>query len=186
MHPTQFGKRLYKVINLAVVGLVGGMALLLALVTVPGIVGFNPVVVLSGSMEPALSVGDVAVIRSVDTSGLRVGDIITYRSGGGLVTHRIVEVERTESGRLFHVKGDANNAEDGIPIIETNVVAKVVYSVPQLGFLVTFADSPNGMMLLIVGPAVLLLILWAHDWNRKRSRARQLAPAVAVQQGQEG
>ena len=44
MHPTQFGKRLYKVINLAVVGLVGGMALLLALVTVLGIVGFNPVV----------------------------------------------------------------------------------------------------------------------------------------------
>ena len=166
-------KKMYKAINLAALGLVGGVALLMALATLPGMFGLNPVVVLSGSMKPTLGVGDVAVLRSVDPASVKEGDVITFRSSSGLITHRVVQVEQTDSGRLLHTKGDANNAIDPDPIKDTQVIAKMAYSIPKVGFLMNLANSTIGMIIFIGGPAAILLLMWAREWDKKRARSRQ-------------
>ena len=177
-------RKLSTVINVAIVGALSAFVLLMALVILPGLIGFDPVVVLSGSMEPALRVGDVAVLRPVDTDRLKVGDVITYRAAGHLTTHRIIRIEEGEDGLLFHTKGDANETADGAPVHSDNIVAIVFYSVPRLGFLVTFANSSTGILVLIVGPAGILTLMWVRDRTRKRKRAPSAVTTDPAEQGE--
>jgi len=176
-------KRLYKAINVAILGLVGGVVLLMALATLPGMVGLNPVVVLSGSMRPTLQVGDVAVLRSVAPASVKEGDVVTFRSSSGLITHRVVRVEETDSGRLLYMKGDANNTVDQDPIADTQVIAKMAYSIPKVGFLMVLAESTIGTIIFIGGPVAILLIMWAREWDKKRARARQESAPEPVGHG---
>jgi len=66
--------------------------------------------VLSGSMEPELAVGGLIVIRPADPQQLNVGDVISFKLPGidTPICHRVMDIQETESGRLFTTKGDAN------------------------------------------------------------------------------
>lgn len=108
----------------------------------PLVLGYGTAVVLSGSMEDAISVNDLVIYRG--QSNYEVGDIVSYNSGTSLVTHRIVEL--TESGYI--TKGDANNTPDS-PITKEQVIGKVLLVVPAVGSAIEFAQSPMGMMILV-------------------------------------
>src|SRR5918992_1512387 len=79
----------------AAAGLLSGLAVLSAL-TYGALVlgGYRPVVVYSGSMEPELGVGSVALVKSVPSASVEVGDVITFADPyqpGRLVTHRVAK-----------------------------------------------------------------------------------------------
>lgn len=117
----------------------------------PTVFGFGTAVVLSGSMEDAISVNDLVIYKSQDS--YRRGDIISYNTGSSLVTHRVVDV--TETGYI--TKGDANNTPDS-PILAEQVVGRVLLIVPGVGAAIEFAQSPMGMMILI-GILLIAIIL---------------------------
>ena len=109
-----------------------------ALVCLPMIVGFRPVVVLSGSMEPTYDVGTIIYYRHEDQANIKVDDVITYTLGEKMVTHR---VKRIENG-AYITQGDANNVEDGKPVQYSNVLGKVgALAIPVLGFGVQFIND---------------------------------------------
>ena len=157
-----------------VLGLMGGLGLLMAAAILPGVFGFTPLVVMSGSMEPTLNTGDIAVSRRVDPAGLQLGDVVTYNSTSGLVTHRIVGLDMTPQGPFFQMKGDANLSADPRPIPAHRIVAKVVYRIPRVGFLVSFTDSMLGKLFLIAAPVVLLILMW---FRRKLAGSAPVSPA---------
>ena len=163
--------KLYKVFNIIIMSMVGGAALLVAFAILPGMIGYHPVVVVSGSMEPALGIGDVAVTKAVDPHTLEVDDVITFRTRSGLTTHRIIDIEQTESGRLFRTKGDSNSSPDVDPVTEARIVAKVAYSLPKVGYLIAFADSTDGMMFLIIVPTVVLIMMWLRERDLKKPQS---------------
>jgi signal peptidase len=111
--------------------------------------------VLTGSMEPAISVGSVVAIKPVDSDALRVGDVICFRFGDSmLVTHRIVNV--TAEG--FLTKGDANEELDVGVVRKENVVGVVVFVIPWVGHLGAFVRMPLGFVVLLVVPACLIIV----------------------------
>lgn len=130
--------------------------------TAPGLLGFESFVVYSGSMEPAIGVGDLAVVAPTRTEEMRVGDIITYRPAQQpslLVTHRLVGIGLDDAGRFtFQTKGDANNVVDQVTVGPEAVVGRVAYRIPKLGYLVDFAKRPEGRILLIAIPGALLAV----------------------------
>ncbi|WP_040398971.1 signal peptidase I [Cellulomonas massiliensis] len=76
----------------------------------------QPLVVVSGSMEPGIMTGDLLVDVRVPTEQVEVGDVVSLQSpiNENLVTHRVVAVERTGEGTWgIRLKGDANDVEDG-------------------------------------------------------------------------
>lgn len=109
----------------------------------PTVFGYSVAVIVSGSMEPALSVDDLILNHVQDDYA--EGDIITFRSGSSLTTHRIVGVE--EDGYI--TQGEANNAVDGNRVAPDAVVGKVVAHIPGVGAAIWFLKSPLGMMLLV-------------------------------------
>jgi len=107
----------------------------------PTIFGFGQVIVISGSMEPTISAGDLLIIR--EQSQYQVDDIVTYEWGNSLCTHRIVSIE----GDQMITKGDANNTTDEpTPIALIN--GKVVFSIPGFGNFILFLKTPFGLLLI--------------------------------------
>ena len=101
--------------------------------------------VLSGSMEPTIHVGALAIVTPVNVAALKEGDIITFTDGSRRVTHRVVEVRGTPGSRSFVTKGDANNAPDDAEVPETAIVGKAIGSVPLIGRLALMLRTPTGM-----------------------------------------
>lgn len=111
--------------------------------------GVGVAVVLSGSMEPELSVDDVIFVRQQDSYA--EGDVVVFQSGGSVVVHRIVKLE----GETVVTKGDANNTNDA----EMNVSAIkgiVTGHVDGLGALVRLLKSPMVSIGLLAGAVFLM------------------------------
>ncbi len=110
--------------------------------------GVGTAVVLSGSMEPALSVNDVIIVREAES--YNINDIVVYENGREMIVHRIIE----KNGDTLTTKGDANNTADE-PTSAESVKGKVVLSIPYAGAVVKALRSPVGAIVIIL-TAVLL------------------------------
>lgn len=140
--------------------------------TLPSLFGYESFVVYSGSMEPAIAVGDLAVVGPVRPDQLMVGDVITYRTPQRpdvVVTHRLVGIAVDDQGRFnFQTKGDANEAVDQVLVDQGAVLGRVVYSIPRLGYLVEFSRRAEGKVLLIGIPGLLLALDYLLSARRRR------------------
>ena len=68
-------------------------------------------------MIPKYNIGDVILVKKVDTDKIKIGDDVTYNGKAGsmngiLVTHRVIDIEENNGEKIFHTKGIANNLED--------------------------------------------------------------------------
>lgn len=147
------------------VALIAVVAIFVA-TAVPQAVGADhSYVVLSSSMSPTLQAGDVIFVTRVDPDDIEEGDIITFEPPSGhseasaeRVTHRVVEVARRDGEKLFRTKGDANEVPDQELVPASNVIGVVRFSVPLIGYIISFGGSSTGVMLLVVIPATLLIV----------------------------
>lgn len=147
--------------------LVATVALLAVALVGVRIVGLQPYVVLSGSMEPTYHVGSLIYVKSVDYKELTVGDPITYMvSQDTVVTHRIIEVlvdkEDPNTIRYF-TQGDANTVADGTSVHYKNIIGKPVFSIPYLGYVSNYIQNPPGMYVAIAAGAILILLVFLPD-----------------------
>lgn len=120
--------------------------------------GYGLSVVLSGSMEPALSVNDLVVVQAADS--YEIGDIVVYQSGRSLIIHRIVELE----DGVCTPKGDANDLADE-PIPLTAVKGRAIHVIPYLGLPVRLLQTTIGKIVVILLAALLL----SRSWRRERT-----------------
>lgn len=140
----------------AVAGFVG---VIVAAATVPTLFGYTSLTVLSGSMQPALGVGDVIVEKRVAPLTVRVGDIVTFRDPADatrLYSHRVVSMRAVGENVSFVTRGDANTGVERWTIPESGTVGRVAYRVPYLGYVANRAGSRFGRLGLIVLPVILL------------------------------
>ena len=122
--------------------------------------GIAPYTVLSGSMEPTYHVGSLIYVKPIAPDDLKVGDSITYIiAGETVVTHRIIEIipDYGENGELgFKTKGDANETEDGTPVHANNIIGKPIFTIPYLGYMAYFIQTPP-MSYIAIGLCVFML-----------------------------
>jgi signal peptidase len=125
---------------------------------------FNLYTIISPSMTPNIKVYDVVFVRKTDTENLKENDVITFYStnsyfGNTPITHRIVEVlEVPDRGKMYRVKGDANETADEEKVYPSNIIGKVMFKIPQLGKLQFFLASKTGWLVAILIPAIIILI----------------------------
>lgn len=116
-------------------------------------------VILSGSMEPALSVNDVVFIRSAKT--YNVGDIVVYQSGRELIIHRITEI----NGDKIVTRGDANNISDA-PVDISDVKGRLCGKIPYAGAAVRVLKSPAVIFLTLAAAFLLLELSYRRDKSK--------------------
>lgn len=115
-------------------------------------------VVQSGSMMPAIKMGSVVMVKPAQD--YKIGDIISfgkYSRFKAPTTHRIYDIKVAEGKPVYITKGDANNAPDQREITKRDIIGKVLFDVPYLGFAVDFAKKPLGFGLIVVIPAAVII-----------------------------
>ena len=123
----------------------------------------NAYIIVSPSMEPNIKVQDAVIVRKVDPKNLKKGDIITFASdnnkyAGLTITHRIVSIKKVNNKLLFETKGDNNNVIDEGYITENDILGKVVFKIPKLGYIQIFLSNAYGWILLILVPCIIIII----------------------------
>ena len=144
--------------------LIGLLVILAILLWGAGLLGYEVLIVQSGSMEPNCPIGSLVYVKPVDPGELLPGDIITFDLGGGIRgTHRITAVVNDGGELYFRTKGDANEMEDSNPVLPGDVVGRVEFTIPHLGYLATYIQQPPGTYVTISAVAILLLMTILPD-----------------------
>ncbi len=113
--------------------------------------GYRPYIVLSGSMEPNLQVGDMIVAKQVDEAQVGVGDIITFEAeNGATITHRVVDIIIKDGKKMYQTKGDNNNSNDVDLISIENIKGKYNFKIHNAGRIIAQIITPTGLMLIIL------------------------------------
>lgn len=108
-----------------------------------GFLGVQPTIIYSGSMKPNIDVGDIVIVSKTPPEEIKVGDIIQYRTQNITIpiVHRVYEIYNENNTIFFITKGDSNNAPDSEPVLSQNVMGKVVFNIPKIGWIpILFKD----------------------------------------------
>ena len=120
-------------------------------------------VVASGSMIPELEVYDVLVVQGHEPfEDLEIGDIIVFNRPSDhnrVIVHRVVSITDDDPITL-RTKGDANPASipgTDFPITEEEYIGKVVYTLPQVGYVTQLLKPPINYVIIAVVIGVMVV-----------------------------
>ena len=120
---------------------------LYGILCIPMLFGYKPLVVLSGSMEPTLKVGDIIYYSKIEETKLKASDIIVFRYNDSYISHRIYSI----SNGLYETKGDANKIVDARKINYSNIEGKVAsVTIPYVGYYVKFVGDNTYLTVIVV------------------------------------
>ena len=150
--------KIFKGVYYAFIGFIVLTAVLLIVSIVPITGNFKVLVVQSGSMEPKIRTGSIVVVKpAID---YKIGEVITFgpmSKTKAPTTHRITDIKIEADQPIYLTKGDANNAADQREVTKREVIGKVLFSAPFLGYVVNFAKKPLGFLLIIIVPAIIII-----------------------------
>lgn len=132
---------------------------------IPTFWGHKPLVVISGSMEPTLTVGGLLYYERIDIDDFKKGDILVFKTKDHIISHRIID--RKDEG--FITKGDANASNDSRIVNQNQILGKGTnWSIPYIGYFADFIY--RNKYLLFISVAFISIDLF-NDWyvNFKKS-----------------
>jgi signal peptidase I len=172
------------------------LILFLAIALLPRLGLYRPVTVLSGSMRPTFSPGDMVIVVPEPVSAVRVGQVISYQVPVGIrqvETHRVVRILHGGAHPTVQTQGDANNWPDPWTAkLEGKTAWRMVAVIPHLGYVINWLRGGSvRTAAIIVAPALLALLTLLEIWGvgagqrsadgGSRRRARQ-APSTSLVQ----
>ena len=131
------------------------------------LLGYQCYTVISGSMQPKYMVGDLLYVKAVAFEDIQVGDDITFMLNEDklLATHRIIAMD-SERGYV-QTKGLHNDNPDA-PVHYKNIVGKVVFSLPALGYVSDWVMGTPGKYISISLGVLFVVALFIPDIIRKK------------------
>jgi len=120
-------------------------------------------VVASGSMIPVLEVYDVLIVQGhVPFEEIEIGDIIVFNrpsDNNRVIVHRVVSII-DEDPKTIRTQGDANPASipgTDFPISEEEYIGKVVYTLPQVGYVTQLLKPPTNYIIIVIVIGVMVI-----------------------------
>lgn len=172
------------------VGLAGWTATLAALVAaiglgvLPHLGVYRTLTVLSASMKPTFSPGDIVVVRPEPIERLRVGQVISYAVPVGahqVETHRVVKILRGQGTRtpVIQTKGDNNTVVDPWTAqLNGPTIWRLEAVVPKAGYAINLMrDRTFHLVSVILIPGSLAILALARMWGLGGRRRSGDAPA---------
>lgn len=114
---------------------------------VPAFTEYEVYNVVSGSMEPEMPIGSLALVEPIEPTAVREGDVIAFHSGESVITHRVTQ-NHTFEGE-FVTKGDANEEEDMRAIPYEALIGQVIWHIPMVGGILALLTGTVGKLYLL-------------------------------------
>ena len=129
----------------------------------PSFLGIKTYVIISGSMKPNIDIGDIVIVK--EEKNLQIGDVISYRKGQSVITHRIVDITEDDEEIKYKTKGDNNNTEDSENVLNKNIEGKVIKVVPKLGNVTLVLKNKISIIIILI--ILYIYISRTYKKNRK-------------------
>lgn len=175
-------RRIAEISVLAVVLIIG---LVMVAYAIPSLIGAShSYIILSDSMNPTVSAGDVVFIYETQPETIEEGDIITYGGRSDRpTTHRVIQVVQEDNEVAFRTKGDANEDPDRyvvpgeavigyVPVIDLPAIGTVPVHIPEVGRFILFAGTKMGIALFVFIPVALLILGEVYEIGQEIMKAR--------------
>lgn len=147
-------KKIFKIIfiiTLLIIAIYSSVILIQKIVLkdkTPSVFGIKNYIILSGSMEPTISEGDVVFVQK--TNDIEKNDIVSYRFNNSVITHRVIEVTLNENNeKQFKTKGDANLVEDDVIVNIENIEGKYLFKIKKIGKVILFLKNNMEIVILV-------------------------------------
>ena len=114
----------------------------------PSFLGIKTYIIVSGSMEPNLNIGDIVIVR--ETLDIKVGDVISFRENMEIITHRVSDIQKLNGEIKYQTKGDNNNNVDTEFVALKNIEGKVINKIPKIGKVLLLLQRKEIIILAIV------------------------------------
>lgn len=121
-------------------------------------------------MTPEVQIGDIVIVKNVKENEINEGDIISFRQGRNVITHRISEKFEKNGQIQYKTKGD-NNTEDNQAITYKTIEGKVIRKFPRAGNIVL---ALKNKMIIIIVAIILLMYFMQSEKERSRRNKRRL------------
>jgi len=132
-------------------------------------------VVASGSMVPVLKVYDVLVVQGHEPfEEVEIGDIIVFNRPSDhnrVIVHRVVSII-DEDPKTIRTQGDANPASipgTDFPISEEEYIGKVIYSLPQVGYVTQLLKPPTNYIIIVIVIGVMIIKQMMGKKNKEKT-----------------
>lgn len=137
-------------------------SLVVLIVVLRFVFGFQYVVILTDSMEPRINPNDLVITKPVSRDDIRVGDVLLFRVEIGnsayRILHRVVEVKTDPDGRIYYVtKGDNRNYTDPWRVYPDQAIGEPLLVIPKAG--VVWHYTP----LIVLGLFLLVIASLAYE-----------------------
>lgn len=148
---------------------------------IPRLAGYEIYNIVSGSMEPAISVGSVVYVKPCRPHDMKAGDIPAFYVNEEVIVHRIVRNDINE--KVLYTKGDANAAEDMNPVPYNMVIGRVERNIPHLGNVIALYTSRQGKICVLGFLLAGMILVWlsgrmAPDRKERLEKERILQEAL--------
>jgi len=127
----------------------------------PDFFGYKTFNIISGSMEPDISIDDIVIVKKVDRLDIRKYDIITFVIDDQTVTHRVIGINFYDGELIYTTKGDKNEVTDTEKILYSQIEGKYVGKIPKAGKLFAFLKNKY------VFAAILIILILFYGLQRK-------------------
>ena len=123
--------------------------------------GYRVYAVKTASMHPDIKQGSIAIAKKLNANEvfdeLNIGsDIVFKTSSGNTLTHRVIMLDE-ENDRL-QTQGIREGSTKDAEISSSNVLGKVSFSIPLIGYLVMLIQSTYFIILAICGIAIYVIV----------------------------
>lgn len=108
--------------------------IIIMVILISGVFKYQLIAIMTGSMSPVYNRGDAVFINKKDAKDIKVGEILAFNLGPGIVTHRVINIDEKNGVFTFTTKGDANDTADQFIITNKNVIGTVDYVIKYAGF----------------------------------------------------
>lgn len=142
----------------------------------PMLWGWQPTVIVSGSMLPGIRPGDVVEVAPGSTD-LRVGEVVTFQSPdvpGKVITHRL---RSHNADGTWVTKGDANPSADSVPVPAQNIIGRPKLLIPFTGLPTVWRSTGQPGKIIAVVALVILGLALARTGPSRTGSVRLAAQA---------
>jgi len=166
-------KKIFKYIILSVLIILFIINLILSFEENKHILGICVFNIVSESMEPALEKNDLVVVQKYQPNQFKNGDIITFKQGEKVISHRIIGITVENGVMKFQTKGDNNEIPDSEKVEAGQVYGKVVFSVGKIGKAVNYIQNARGFINIIIFVIILFILISLREKQKNNRKMRR-------------
>ena len=154
---------------LGIIGKTLGLAIIIFLIVIIvraaafkryDVFGYRFYMIMSGSMEPNIKIGDAVIAKETNTKELKQQDVIAFAHNNGAVTvHRIINVYTEGDKKMYETQGDNNNTPDGQLVQEQDIKGIIVAKISNVGTAILFIQNHIYIFILVIVLIILAIIV---------------------------